>query len=75
VWTVSLRLCWSSVSAKHQVVVGVTLVFIGGEDGDRWTGGLDRQIRAMALSSFVGQRLGTRLSLARTARTSRSCGG
>ncbi|HET8949136.1 MAG TPA: zinc-binding dehydrogenase, partial [Solirubrobacteraceae bacterium] len=36
-----------------------TLVFVGGEDGDRWTGGLDRQIRAMALSPFVGQRLGT----------------
>jgi NADPH:quinone reductase-like Zn-dependent oxidoreductase len=36
-----------------------TLVFVGGEGGDRWTGGLDRQIRAMALSPFVGQRLGT----------------
>jgi NADPH:quinone reductase-like Zn-dependent oxidoreductase len=36
-----------------------TLVFVGGEDGDRWTGGLGRQIRAMALSPFIGQRLGT----------------
>jgi NADPH:quinone reductase-like Zn-dependent oxidoreductase len=36
-----------------------TLVFVGGEGGDRWTGGLARQIRAMALSPFVGQRLGT----------------
>jgi len=36
-----------------------TLVFVGGEDGDRWTGGLGRQARAMALSPFVGQRLGT----------------
>jgi NADPH:quinone reductase-like Zn-dependent oxidoreductase len=36
-----------------------TLVFVGGEDGDRWTGGLGRQIRAMARSPFVGQRLGT----------------
>ncbi len=35
-----------------------TLVFVGGEDGDRWTGGLGRQARAMALSPFVGQRLG-----------------
>jgi NADPH:quinone reductase-like Zn-dependent oxidoreductase len=36
-----------------------TLVFVGGEGGDRWTGGLDRQLRAMALSPFVSQRLGT----------------
>ena len=36
-----------------------TLVFVGGEDGDRWTGGLGRAVRAMALSLFVGQRLGT----------------
>ncbi len=36
-----------------------TLVFVGGEGGDRWTGGLHRPARAMALSVFVGQRLGT----------------
>lgn len=36
-----------------------TLVFVGGEDGDRFTGGLGRQIRAMAQSPFVKQRLGT----------------
>ncbi len=36
-----------------------TLVFVGGEHGDRLTGGLGRQVRAMALSLFVGQRLGT----------------
>jgi NADPH:quinone reductase-like Zn-dependent oxidoreductase len=36
-----------------------TLVFVGGEDGDRWTGGLGRPARAMALSPFTGQRLGT----------------
>jgi NADPH:quinone reductase-like Zn-dependent oxidoreductase len=36
-----------------------TLVFVGGEGGDRFTGGLGRQIRAMAQSPFVGQRLGT----------------
>ena len=36
-----------------------TLVFVGGEGGDRWTGGLDRPARAMAMSVFVGQRLGT----------------
>jgi NADPH:quinone reductase-like Zn-dependent oxidoreductase len=36
-----------------------TLVFVGGEGGDRWTGGMGRQVRAMAVSPFVRQRLGT----------------
>jgi NADPH:quinone reductase-like Zn-dependent oxidoreductase len=35
-----------------------TLVIAGGEGG-RWLGGTDRQIRAMLLSPFVGQKLGT----------------
>jgi NADPH:quinone reductase-like Zn-dependent oxidoreductase len=34
-----------------------TLVLVGGEDGDRWTGGMGRQLRALALSPFVRQRL------------------
>lgn len=34
-----------------------TLVIVGGEDGDRITGGVGRQLRAMALSPFVRQRL------------------
>ncbi|MGB3186621.1 MAG: NAD(P)-dependent alcohol dehydrogenase [Ornithinimicrobium sp.] len=34
-----------------------TLVIIGGEGGDRWTGGIGRQIRARLLSPFVPQRL------------------
>lgn len=34
-----------------------TLVIVGGEDGGRWTGGMGRQLRALALSTFVGQRL------------------
>ena len=34
-----------------------TLVLVGGEAGDRWTGGMDRQLRALALSPFVRQRL------------------
>lgn len=34
-----------------------TLVIIGGEDGGRWTGGFGRQLRAVALSPFVRQRL------------------
>jgi NADPH:quinone reductase-like Zn-dependent oxidoreductase len=36
-----------------------TLVIVGGEGGDRWTGGIHRQLGAMALSPFVRQRLGT----------------
>jgi NADPH:quinone reductase-like Zn-dependent oxidoreductase len=36
-----------------------TLVITGGENGGRWLGGFDRQLRALALSPFVGQRLTT----------------
>ena len=36
-----------------------TLVIVGAETGGRWLGGNDRQLRALALSPFVGQRLGT----------------
>jgi NADPH:quinone reductase-like Zn-dependent oxidoreductase len=36
-----------------------TLVITGGEGGGRWLGGTDRQIRALVLSPFVGQKLGT----------------
>lgn len=39
-----------------------TLVIAGGEGGDRWLGGTHRQIGAMALSPFVGQRLTSMLS-------------
>jgi NADPH:quinone reductase-like Zn-dependent oxidoreductase len=34
-----------------------TVVIAGGENGGRWVGGYDRQLRALALSPFVGQRL------------------
>jgi NADPH:quinone reductase-like Zn-dependent oxidoreductase len=34
-----------------------TLVIVGGEGGGPWFGGIDRQLRAMMLSSFVGQKL------------------
>jgi NADPH:quinone reductase-like Zn-dependent oxidoreductase len=34
-----------------------TLVIAGGEDGGRWTGGMGRQLRALAVSPFVRQRL------------------
>ena len=36
-----------------------TLVITGGENGGRWLGGTDRQIRARVLSPFVGQTLTT----------------
>lgn len=39
-----------------------TLVIVGGENGGRWLGGTDRQVRAMLLSPFVGQKLGTFIS-------------
>ena len=39
-----------------------TLVITGGEEGGRWLGGTDRQIRALMLSPFVGQKLGTFVS-------------
>ena len=34
-----------------------TLVIVGGEHGNRMTGGIGRQLRAVLLSPFVGQRL------------------
>jgi NADPH:quinone reductase-like Zn-dependent oxidoreductase len=39
-----------------------TLVIAGGENGGRWLGGLDRQLRALLLSPFIGQRLTSLLS-------------
>jgi NADPH:quinone reductase-like Zn-dependent oxidoreductase len=38
------------------------LVIVGGETGGRWLGGTDRQLRAMMLSPFVSQKLGTFIS-------------
>ena len=35
------------------------LVIVGGETDGRWLGGADRQLRALVLSPFVGQKLGT----------------
>jgi NADPH:quinone reductase-like Zn-dependent oxidoreductase len=35
------------------------LVIVGGETDGRWLGGVDRQVRAMILSRFIAQRLGT----------------
>jgi NADPH:quinone reductase-like Zn-dependent oxidoreductase len=39
-----------------------TLVIVGGETDGRWLGGTDRQLRALMLSPFVGQKLGTFIS-------------
>lgn len=39
-----------------------TLVIVGGEEGGRWFGGINRQLRAMALSPFIAQRLTSFLS-------------
>ena len=38
------------------------LVIVGGETGGRWLGGTDRQLRALALSPLVSQKLGTFIS-------------
>ena len=35
------------------------LVIVGGETDGRWLGGVDRQVRALLLSPFVSQTLGT----------------
>ena len=35
------------------------LVIVGGESDGRWLGGVDRQVRALVLSPFVSQKLGT----------------
>lgn len=34
-----------------------TLVFVGGEEGGRWTGGMGRQLRALAVGRFGRQRM------------------
>jgi NADPH:quinone reductase-like Zn-dependent oxidoreductase len=48
------------VSALREVLTGDgTLVIVGGEGGDRWTGGLHRQLGVMVLSVLVRQRLRT----------------
>jgi NADPH:quinone reductase-like Zn-dependent oxidoreductase len=48
----------SRVSRLRRVLTPTgTLVIVGGEQGGRWTGGFGRQLRAVAMSPFVGQRL------------------
>jgi NADPH:quinone reductase-like Zn-dependent oxidoreductase len=40
-------------------------VIVGGEEGGKWFGGIDRQLRAQVLSLFVRQTLGTLIASAR----------
>jgi NADPH:quinone reductase-like Zn-dependent oxidoreductase len=50
----------SSLSRLRRALVSRgTLVITGGETSGRWLGGTDRQILALMLSPFVGQKLGT----------------
>ena len=39
-----------------------TLVIVGGEEGDRWIGGIDRQLRGLLLSMFTRHKLRTFVS-------------
>jgi NADPH:quinone reductase-like Zn-dependent oxidoreductase len=49
-----------TVSALRRLLAASgTLVITGGEGGGRWLGGTDRQLRAIAMSPFLRQRLGT----------------
>ncbi len=53
----------NSVSRLRSVLASTgTLVIVGGEDGNRITGGVGRQLRAMMLSPFIGQQLTTFMS-------------
>ncbi len=47
---------------RRALAIRGTLVIVGGEDGDRWTGGVGRQLRAILLSPFTKQRLTTFIS-------------
>ena len=44
---------------RHALTPRGTLIIAGGETSGRWLGGTDRQLRAMMLSPFVDQKLGT----------------
>ena len=53
----------TSISRLRRVLTTTgTLVIVGGEDGNRITGGVGRQLRALMLSPFVEQRLTTFIS-------------
>jgi len=42
---------------RHALTPKGTLVIVGGEGAGRWLGGVDRNLRAVVLSRFVGRRL------------------
>src|SRR3954464_1449676 len=44
---------------RRALTRGGRLVIVGGETDGRWLGGVDRQVRALLLSPFVSQKLGT----------------
>jgi NADPH:quinone reductase-like Zn-dependent oxidoreductase len=44
-----------------------TLVIVGGEGGDRWIGGMDRQLRALVVSPFVRHHLRSVIAVLRQA--------
>jgi NADPH:quinone reductase-like Zn-dependent oxidoreductase len=53
----------NSISRLRSVLTPTgTLVIVGGEGGNRVTGGVGRQLRAMMLSPFIAQRLTTFIS-------------
>lgn len=43
---------------RHALTPNGTVVIVGGEEGGRLTGGMDRQLRALLVSPFIGQRIG-----------------
>ena len=47
----------SATHLRRALTATGTAVIVGGEEGGNLTGGMDRQLRAMSLSLFVGQRL------------------
>lgn len=53
----------NSISRLRSVLTAKgTLVIVGGEDGNKLTGGVGRQLRAMLLTPFIGHRLTTFIS-------------
>lgn len=48
----------SLTDLRRALTPGGTLVIVGSETGGKWLGGLDRLLRAIVLSRFVGQKLG-----------------
>ena len=49
----------SLVRLRRALAPKARLVIVGGETDGRWLGGSDRQVRALLLSGFVSQKLGT----------------